>query len=117
MSILADECYDHHFIKTLRENGFDVESIAEIEPGLQDLRVARRAVENKRILITEDRDFGHYVYALGEKQLGVILLRYPFPARKQISKQLLDFLKNDLTNLSGKFIVIYTGGQRIKPLP
>jgi len=41
-----------------------------------DDQVLERATEDKRVLITEDRDFGELVYARGRSSAGVILVRF-----------------------------------------
>jgi len=43
-----------------------VVAIAEIARGATDDQVLERALKEKRVLITEDRDFGELVYARGQ---------------------------------------------------
>lgn len=64
-------------IRALREAGNDVVAIAEIAKGATDEQVLERALSEKRVLITEDRDFGELVYARGRPSAGVILVRFP----------------------------------------
>jgi predicted nuclease of predicted toxin-antitoxin system len=66
----------------LREAGHDVVAIAEIARGATDDQVLERALTEKRVLITEDRDFGELVYARGRSSAGVILVRFPSRARR-----------------------------------
>jgi len=56
----------------LRDAGHDVVAIAEVAKGATDEQVLERAVNEKRVLITEDRDFGELVYARGRSSAGVI---------------------------------------------
>ncbi len=51
-------------------------AIAEVAKGATDEQVLERAVNEKRVLITEDRDFGELVYARGRSSAGVILVRF-----------------------------------------
>ena len=59
----------------LRDAGHDVVAIAEVAKGATDEQVLERAVNEKRVLITKDRDFGELLYARGRSSAGVILTR------------------------------------------
>ena len=65
MNFVADESCALPVIRALREAGHDVLAIAEMAPGASDDRVLECALEENRVLITEDRDFGELVYARG----------------------------------------------------
>ena len=73
MNFVADESCAMPVIRALREAGHDVVAIAEVARGASDDQVLERATEDKRVLITEDRDFGELVYARGRSSAGVIL--------------------------------------------
>jgi predicted nuclease of predicted toxin-antitoxin system len=75
MNFVADESCAMPVIRALREAGHDVVAIAEVARGASDDQVLERATEDKRVLITEDRDFGELVYARGRSSAGVILVR------------------------------------------
>jgi len=62
MKFLADECCDDGMVKYLREKGIDVTYIQESKSGIADSQVLSEAYQEKRILITEDKDFGELVY-------------------------------------------------------
>jgi antitoxin FitA len=76
MNFLADESCAGPVVRTLREAGHDVAVIAEVARGATDEQVLERALNEKRVLITEDRDFGELVYARGRSSAGVILVRF-----------------------------------------
>jgi predicted nuclease of predicted toxin-antitoxin system len=82
MNFLADESCAGPVVRTLREAGHDVVAIAEVAKGATDEQVLERALNEKRVLITEDRDFGELVYARGRSSAGVILVRFDSRARK-----------------------------------
>ena len=50
-------------------------SIYQHERGWSDIEVLRKAVDESRILITNDKDFGEMVIRSKEPHVGVILLR------------------------------------------
>ena len=81
MNLLADESYAGPVIRALLEAGHDVVAIAEVAKGATDEQVLERALNEKRVLITEDRDFGELVYARGRSSAGVILVRFHSRAR------------------------------------
>ncbi len=101
MRFLADESCDFMIVKTLRDAGHDVLAVSEITPRAADSEVIRFAVSEKRILLTEDKDFGQLVYAHGQKTIGVIFLRYPSSTREQISKDVENLIKQQAKNLAG----------------
>jgi len=90
MRFLADEICDFVVVRALRESGYDVLSVSEISPRAEDSTVVELAVKDKRILLTEDKDFGQLVYAHGQKTGGVIFLRFPASARKKIADERLN---------------------------
>lgn len=62
MTFLADENIDTQVVRTLRESGYDIEYIAEFQPGIHDGSVMDKANRDGRILITADKDFGELVF-------------------------------------------------------
>jgi len=52
-----------------RAAGFDVLSVAEALAGADDEHVIALALCERRILLTEDKDFGQPVFAAGSKLL------------------------------------------------
>ena len=77
MKIVADEGVDGPIVARLREDGHEVDYVAEIEPGISDDRVLSLANERQALLITTDNDFGELVVRQGRLNAGVLLLRLP----------------------------------------
>ena len=86
---LADESCDFAAVRVLRTEGFDVLSVAEVSAGADDERVIALALRERRILLTEDKDFGQLLFAAGSKSLGVVLIRFPTSARSAIGARML----------------------------
>ena len=63
MRLLADESCDFGVVLALRTAGDDVVAIAEVSPREEDDSVMGRALQEERIVVTEDKDFGQLVYA------------------------------------------------------
>ena len=103
--------------RSLQEAGHDVATVAEVAPSADDTVVIDIAVHENRILLTEDKDFGQLVYASGSRSCGIILLRYPFPARAAIARKLVELVSEKGEQLSNCFVVIQPGRIRIRRTP
>ena len=64
MRWLADECVDAALVRRLRGAGHDVIYAAEVASGTTDAQILRRANDEDRLLLTEDKDFGEFVFRL-----------------------------------------------------
>ena len=64
MKFCVDECCNIELVRYLRLGGHDVLYIGQYKPGTLDNEILFKAFNEKRILITEDRDFGELVYRL-----------------------------------------------------
>src|SRR5215469_10373571 len=95
MNFVADESCAGHVIQALREAGHDVVAIAEVAKGATDEEVLELAVENNRVLLPEDRDFGELVYARGRSSAGVIPVRFPNHMPRKIVRR-FGAMTNDL---------------------
>jgi predicted nuclease of predicted toxin-antitoxin system len=61
--ILADENVDFRIVTTLKNKTFDVISVLREYQGVSDEDVIGIAKRFNAILLTEDSDFGHWVFA------------------------------------------------------
>ncbi|MBL7791424.1 MAG: DUF5615 family PIN-like protein [Saprospiraceae bacterium] len=93
-SILADEGLNGNIVRELLNNGFDVKWVLLAQPGIKDEQVIKLAKESKSILITEDKDFGEWVFAHHVKGLSIIFLRYDKKDYPNVLSFLIAFLKN-----------------------
>ena len=59
MKFLADECCDAHVVSLFRYQRHDVLYVTEFKPGALDEEVLKKAFNEKRLLLTEDKDFGN----------------------------------------------------------
>ena len=74
--IIADECVNRNLVISLRKAGYNVTYIAEIDSGIPDIEVLKASENLKGILITEDSDFGEWVFAHKITTVTIIFLRY-----------------------------------------
>lgn len=114
---LADESCDFTVVRSLRSAGYDVIAVSESCPAAADVEVLRAAVEDKRILITEDSDFGEWIFAHREKMDGVIFIRFPASARSRLGETFLKLIEKYGSQLVKKFTVLEPGRARIRKYP
>jgi predicted nuclease of predicted toxin-antitoxin system len=91
--ILADENIPFEITKSLREQGFEVTSVYETARGISDEQVIEIALKYDYLLLTEDKDFGEWVFAHHAKGLSVLFLRYSFDELHDITQALIYLLK------------------------
>ena len=117
MNFLADESCAKPVVQALREAGHEVVSIAEVAPGATDEQVLERALNERRVLITEDRDFGELVYARGRSSAGVILVRFPSSARRAKPATVIEAVSKLGLRLRDAFTVVEPGRVRMSSRP
>jgi predicted nuclease of predicted toxin-antitoxin system len=114
LSFLADESCDFSIIRALRQAGYSVKAIAEISPSLPDENVLELAVAENLLLITEDKDFGEWVFAHQHAMTGVLLVRYPASMRSAVVLAVIDLIGGHATELNCRFTVLEPGRARIR---
>jgi predicted nuclease of predicted toxin-antitoxin system len=116
--LLTNENVPLQSVRELRSHGHDVLSITETSPGMRDEQVLELACNQRRILITFDRDYGELVYM---RRLPcpptIILLRFDPVTPVEAGLLLAAFLQNIDSGISGTFIVMDRDHCRKRPLP
>jgi len=75
MRLIVDECTGPAVARWLGGQGHDVVYIGDETIGLKDTEVIARAAAERRILLTNDRDFGDIIFRAQLPHSGVVLLR------------------------------------------
>ncbi|MBL7147103.1 MAG: DUF5615 family PIN-like protein [Phycisphaerae bacterium] len=109
MRFLVDECVGPAVVVWLREQKHDSFSVYEEARGLDDDKVIQKALDEDRILITNDKDFGEKVYREGHSHCGVILLRLDDERSASKIRVLSDLLTLYPDRIQNSFIVISEG--------
>jgi predicted nuclease of predicted toxin-antitoxin system len=109
MRFLADESCDFRVIRALRAAGHDVMAVAERAPGADDDAIIEVAAREKRIFVTEDRDFGQLIYAAAKPASGVILLRFPSTIRVGLPAIVVELVARYGEKLANHFVVVQPG--------
>ena len=104
--ILADENVDQLLIEALRNNAFEVYSVAENLPGIPDEKVIELSRNPPRIILTNDKDFGNWVFAHRIKDVSVVFLRYEFYDRIEMSEIVVSLFQKYQNSLKGKFTTV-----------
>jgi predicted nuclease of predicted toxin-antitoxin system len=116
MRFLADECCDAALVDVLRGDGHDVLYAIESLRGATDDDLLTRAVSERRILLTEDKDFGELVYRLRRPAHGIVLLRFAVGDRALKVPRLRYLLEQEAERLPGAFIVLEVDKVRVRSL-
>ncbi len=111
---LLDESCDAAVALALEEAGYDVLMVAHVSPGIADEEVIKLALEQNRILLTEDKDFGQLVYASGKEACGVMLFRFPSFERENIAKKAVELVNAERESLQKSFVVLEPNKIRIR---
>jgi predicted nuclease of predicted toxin-antitoxin system len=75
LRLLVDESAGKEVAAYLRRHGYDVVSVTEVFPQADDSWILQYAVSDRRIVITNDKDFGDMVFRDQGEHCGIILLR------------------------------------------
>lgn len=117
MRLLADENIPLPVVTELRDDGHDVDWVGKDTPAIDDRTVLQRAEDEKRILLTFDKDFGTLTFRTpASSPVGIILFRLPpFPKGKLVQFVVETVRERD--DWRGHFAVVEYGRVRMRPLP
>jgi predicted nuclease of predicted toxin-antitoxin system len=113
LRFLADESCDYAVTRALRAAGFDVLAVGESTTRSVDRDIIEQAGRERRVLLTEDKDFGWLVFAAHVASPGVILVRYPGNARQGLASSVVAAIQEHAEQLAGAFVVVEPGRVRI----
>lgn len=117
MDFLANENFPLFSVRLLRDDGYNVASVIEDTPGAKDEDVLKRAYEEKRIVLTFDRDYGELIYR--HKlfvPVGIVYFRFDPSTPEEPAEILLNILAKGEVPILGKFTVIERGRIRQRTL-
>ena len=110
--LLADENIPAGAMDALRAAGWDKLSIRETTPGIADTEVLRLAVDQSRLLVTFDRDYGELIFRRAfEPPVGIIYFRALPASPHEVSDAVLSLLE-DPESISGTIVVVSHQGVR-----
>ncbi len=104
--VIADENIDQSVIEAIRAAGIEVLSIYETSRGIRDEQIIESSRNPPCIILTEDKDFGEWVFAHGIRDISVVFLQYTF-AETALLKTILAVLLSEKSNeLIGCFTTV-----------
>lgn len=113
---LADENVPLPIVEAIRSAGFDVMSVCDTARSIDDEDVLALAVNESRILITFDKDFGELVFHAGAASCGIILIRPRSLPPDELVRTIVTSLCGDWT-WAGQLTVIDGQYIRFRRLP
>ncbi len=116
MRFLANENFPGDAVAALRAAGHDVAWVRTDAPGSPDPAVLRWAVDDHRILLTFDKDFGELAFrAKLPAACGIVLFRMPMPPPLSAGYSIAARIA-ERTEWAGHFSVVEPGRVRMRPL-
>ncbi len=112
MHWLADEDIPKDVVTFLRSLKHDVCWISTESPGIQDTEVLDKSYKEKRVLLTNDTDFGNLIFREKYSSSGVILFRLKNENVEVYIQILEQIILKHSTDLKGLFII--ANGKKLK---
>jgi predicted nuclease of predicted toxin-antitoxin system len=117
MVIILDENIPLQMRHKLIASGFKIISVFEEFRGIDDFRIIQLAQNNENaIILTEDKDFGEWVFAHHIKNISVVFLRYHFSDTKIIIQLVSNLFLERHMDLLNKFTTVTTEKIRTRDL-
>ena len=116
LKFLVDESCGKKVAQELQRRGFDVLYVGDVMRGAMDEAVIKRANDENRVLITNDKDFGELVFRVKMQSRGVILLRLGDDAPSTRIKYIRILLEKFLDKIENRFVVVSDDKVRIRKL-
>ncbi|MBU1486718.1 DUF5615 family PIN-like protein [bacterium] len=114
MRFLVDVCVGQAIRDWLARKGYDAQLVSESDPKMSDLDILTWAYQEKRVLITLDKDFGKLAFQVGVPHAGVV--RLPNVSRQKRLELLEIVLTRYLTALQKQAVITVKPGKiRITP--
>ncbi|MEO1515355.1 MAG: DUF5615 family PIN-like protein [Bacteroidota bacterium] len=114
--LVIDESVGYELVKILKEANFDLLSILETNPGVDDEKVLEIAFQEEAILLTEDKDFGELTYRMKRDSYGILLIRLIDVDKQQKCNIVLGVIETHLAELENSFSVLTSKKLRIKKM-
>ena len=113
MRLLANENFPTASVKYLSQKGFDISAIGTDNMSISDREVMTIAINEKRIILTFDRDYGELIFKHSYlPDMGVIYFRISVYEPDEPGKMTEALLNDPDFSTSRKLTVINTDGIR-----
>ena len=110
MKFLLDVCVSSRSLETfLAGRGHDVLSAAAVDPRASDERLLGLALQDERVLVTEDKDFGELIF-VRRLAHGPIVRLVELTVEQQVSG-MAELLDHHAAELTGPVMITITRGR------
>ncbi len=116
LDILLDENIGVKTADFLSKTGYNVKSVVKNLRGAKDKDVLRASLNEKRLIVTLDKDFCDLTFRDSLPCHGIILLRLNNESPAAINNVLAEFFGSNKENLQGKFVVLTETTARIRKI-
>jgi len=116
MDFVVDESTGTAVAEFLRSLGHNVFDVTKSLPQADDPDILKLAAAQKRIVVTNDKDFGELVFRSRKPHRGVLLLRLRDESAENRVRVIAFVLERWANRLSDSFTVATEGKVRIRPL-
>jgi predicted nuclease of predicted toxin-antitoxin system len=114
MKFLLDQNTDSRLLTYLRQLGHDATQIRRTNPlSTPDPEVLSLAYQEKRVLITGDRDFGEWVFRFKHPHAGVIFLRLGTYTPLELKIERINYVLTHYADQLDQFLVVKKGNVRV----
>jgi predicted nuclease of predicted toxin-antitoxin system len=116
IKFIADVNIEKVIVDLLLENGYNVKWIPDYDCEILDADLLNMANTEKRILVTNDKDFGELTFLQKKLSTGIILIRVKGQKPQNKIKVMKKLLQNYSDKLLHHFVVVTKGKIRIIPM-
>jgi len=110
MKFLLDVCMSSRSLDAfLVEQGHDVLSVLAIDPKASDERIMNQALQDDRVLVTEDKDFGELIF-VRKLPHGPMVRLVELTVDEQVNG-VAELLERHADELTGPVVVTVTRGR------
>ena len=106
IKFIADVNIEKVLVDFLREQGFDVLWIPDYNCHMKDDELLNLANKENRILITNDTDFGEFVFLQKKLTMGIVLIRVKGQEVNKKLRSLSKLIKFYPNKIENHFVVI-----------
>jgi predicted nuclease of predicted toxin-antitoxin system len=106
MRLSADACIAGSLVRALRAAGHDVIYAMEGPPGVDDAVILAKAFSERRLVLTEDHDFGALAVRDGRATHGVVQVELHGLSEEIRNARVLSVIELGEAELVGRFTVI-----------
>jgi len=110
IKFLADVNVEKPLVDYLLKQGYDIKWVADYDCGMPDEDLLQLANQERRIFVTNDKDFGDLIFLQKKLSVGVILFR----VKGQKSQEKVKLMKKLLMGYRDKILNHYTVITRTK---